>query len=76
MQVVHNELSKPASTIYKHNLIGLLESAIRASNVQFLPQEIQMRLDVKLLDAAQGDTGWEIFSLDYKLDEPLNTILN
>lgn len=51
MQIISNELSKPASTIYRHNLIGFLESAIRASNVQYLPQEILMRLDVKLLEA-------------------------
>lgn len=76
MSIVEVELTKPAIQIYRHNLIGLLESAIRSSNVQYLPQEILQRLDVKLLESSAGDTGWEVFCLDYRIDQPLNTILN
>lgn len=76
MQVLQNELSKAAVSVYRHNLIGLLEGAIRASNVQYFSQEILSRLDVKLLEPSQGDTGWEVFSLDYRIEEPLNTVFN
>lgn len=30
---------------------------------------------MKLLEQNPGDSGWEIFSLNYSVDEPLNTIL-
>ena len=32
MDLLGAELNKPANSIYKHNLVGLLESAIRSSN--------------------------------------------
>nr|KAJ3421485.1 Gamma-tubulin complex component 3 [Polyrhizophydium stewartii] len=68
-------LSKPASTIYRHNLTGTLESAIRSSNAQYDNPDILKRLDVRLLEASGGDTGWDIFALDYHVDSPINTIL-
>jgi gamma-tubulin complex component 3 len=42
-------LSKPAVTIYRHNLTGTLESAIRSSNAQYENTDILKRLDVRLL---------------------------
>ena len=74
--MLYDELSKPAVSVHKHNLISLLESAVRASNVQYLPAEVNLRLNIKMLEAAQNDTGWEVFCLDYTVDEPINTILN
>lgn len=76
MEMLYDELSKPAVSVHKHNLISLLESAVRASNVQYLPAEVNLRLNIKMLEAAQNDTGWEVFCLDYTVDEPINTILN
>lgn len=35
MDLMNTELNKPANSIYKHHLLGLLEGAIRSSNVQF-----------------------------------------
>ena len=50
-----------------HNLAGILETAIRGTNTQYEPQHILGRLDVKLLEIQPGDTGWDVFSLDYKV---------
>lgn len=44
------ELSKDARVIYRHNLTGGLETAIRSSNAQFENADILERLDVRLLD--------------------------
>ena len=41
--------------IFKHNLLGLLETAIRSSNAQYHNSEILNRLDIKLLEASPGD---------------------
>ena len=41
---------RPAHSLYMHNLTGLLEAAIRATNAQFDDQEILKRLDCRLLE--------------------------
>jgi gamma-tubulin complex component 3 len=75
MDSLGSTLSKPATGIYRHNLTGTLESAIRASNAQYDHPEILKRLDVRLLEASGGETGWDIFVLDYHTDAPCNTVL-
>ncbi|CAJ0868824.1 6386_t:CDS:10, partial [Entrophospora sp. SA101] len=65
----------PANTLYRHNLTGTLEAAIRASNAQYDDPDILRRLDVRLLEISYGDVGWDVFSLDYYVDSPINTIL-
>lgn len=41
---------RPATTLYQHNLTGILETAVRATNAQFDNAEILKRLDVRLLE--------------------------
>lgn len=68
-------LSQPANTLFRHNLTGTLETAIRSSNAQYDDPDILRRLDVRLLEISPGDSGWDVFSLDYHVDSPVNTIL-
>lgn len=75
MDSLVSELSKPAGQLYKYTLLGVLETAVRSSNAYYTDSEFLDRLDVKLLEASPGDNGWDIFSLDYKVDAPINTIL-
>jgi gamma-tubulin complex component 3 len=75
MDLLVNELLKPAGQLYKYSLLGILETAVRASNAYLSDSEFLDRLDVRLLEASPGDNGWDIFSLDYKVDPPINTIL-
>lgn len=44
------ELVRAATTLYQHNLTGILETAVRATNAQFDSPEILKRLDVRLLE--------------------------
>lgn len=60
--------------LYPHNLSSILESAIRATNAQFEDADILNRLDVRLLEQSPGDTGWDVFSLDYHVDGPIGTV--
>ncbi len=76
LQLLEEELGRPASQLYPHNLAGVLETAIRATNAQFEDPEILERLDVRLLDIQPGDTGWDVFSLDYKMSGPVGTVFN
>lgn len=61
MDLLADELGEPASKIYRHTLMGFLETAIRTSNAQYQSKELLNRLDIKLLEASPGDRGWEIF---------------
>lgn len=74
MDLLFNELKKPATQIYKHNLLSILETAIRASNAQYHDQDCLKRLNIKLMDSSTGDTGWDIFVLEYNVEIPLNVI--
>ncbi|KAI1885373.1 hypothetical protein AGOR_G00219470 [Albula goreensis] len=74
MDLLKPELARPATTLYQHNLTGILETAVRATNAQFDSPEILKRLDVRLLEVSPGDTGWDVFSLDYHVDGPIATV--
>ena len=68
------ELTKPATSLYLHNLTGTLETAIRATNAQFEDPDILKRLDVQKLELSPGDHGWDVFSLQYHVDGPISTV--
>lgn len=51
MDLLKPELVRPATTLYQHNLTGILETAVRATNAQFDSPEILRRLDVRLLES-------------------------
>lgn len=67
LELLDEELGRPATQLFRHNLTGILETAIRATNSQFEDPDILERLDVRLLDIQPGDVGWDVFSLDYKV---------
>ncbi|KAF9930238.1 Gamma-tubulin complex component 3 [Linnemannia zychae] len=75
MESLGTNLSQPANTLFRHNLTGTLETAIRSTNAQYDDPDILRRLDVRLLEISPGDSGWDVFSLDYHVDSPVNTIL-
>jgi len=76
MDLLISELSKPATSIYRHNLLAILETAIRSSNAQFIDNDLLNRVDIKLLEPSPGDNGWDIFSLTYKVESPLSTLFS
>ncbi|KJE89819.1 tubulin [Capsaspora owczarzaki ATCC 30864] len=76
MFLTHEELAKPAASLYVHNLAGILESAVRATNAQYEPTAQLNRLGVKMLEVSPGDVGWDVFTLDYAIEHPLDLILS
>jgi len=70
-----DSLDRPANTLYRHNLTATLESAIRGSNAQFDSPEILRRLDARMLELSHGELGWDVFTLEYKIEPPLNVIV-
>lgn len=69
-------LSLPASSLFRHNLTASLETAVRGSNAQYDDADILRRLDARMLEASEGDLGWDAFTLEYKVDSPVNTVLD
>lgn len=74
LDLLDGELGQPATQLMPHNLAGILETAIRGTNTQYEDPAILGRLDVKLLEIQPGDTGWDVFSLDYKVTGPIGVV--
>ena len=75
MESLATNLDRPAGSQYRHTLTAQLEHAIRGSNAQFDPPDILRRLDARLTEMEKGDTGWDVFTLEYKVDAPVDVII-
>ncbi|KAH7105471.1 gamma-tubulin complex, DGRIP91/SPC98 component [Auriculariales sp. MPI-PUGE-AT-0066] len=69
-------LARQANTLYRHNLTATLEAAIRSSNAAHQPADVLRRLDARMLPYSHGELGWDVFTLEYKVDAPLDTIID
>ena len=47
---------------------------MRATNAQYSDGDIISRLDVQMFEVSPGDTGWDVFTLDYHVDGPILTV--
>lgn len=73
--VCRPELDRPAKELYSYELSSILDAALRSTNAQYDDAEILNNLDVRLMSNFEGDTGWDIFSLQYTIQGPLLTML-
>ncbi|KAG8821864.1 Microtubule-nucleating Tub4p (gamma-tubulin) complex component [Serendipita sp. 399] len=76
MDSLLTSLSRPANTLYRHNLTATLEAAVRASNARFDPPDVLRRLDARMLEYSHGEIGWDVFTLEYKVDAPIDTVID
>lgn len=76
LELVHPELKKSAVSVYHHNLMAIMETAMRQTNAQFEDPDILGKVCVKLLVASGGEDGWDIFNMSYNLASPLDTIFS
>eukprot|EP00927_Polykrikos_kofoidii_P054441 TRINITY_DN48852_c0_g1_i1.p1 TRINITY_DN48852_c0_g1~~TRINITY_DN48852_c0_g1_i1.p1 ORF type:complete len:931 (-),score=128.29 TRINITY_DN48852_c0_g1_i1:121-2913(-) len=74
MDIAEAELSRDAKDVHRHQLIGVVDMAVRQSNAQFCPVDTLQRLDVKILEPSAGERGWDVFLLDYAIDSPLHVV--
>ncbi len=75
MESLASNLDRPAGTQYRHTLTAQLEHAIRGSNAQYDSPDVLLRLDARLLALSNGEVGWDVFTLDYKVDAPVDVII-
>ncbi|KAG2013609.1 gamma-tubulin complex component 3 [Coprinopsis cinerea AmutBmut pab1-1] len=76
MEALGPSLARAANTLYRHNLTATLETAIRTSIAQHDPPEVLRRLDARMLEYSHGEIGWDVFTLEYKVDTPIDTVLD
>ncbi|KAF2643676.1 hypothetical protein P280DRAFT_419972 [Massarina eburnea CBS 473.64] len=75
MESLAANLDRPANTQYRHTLTAQLEHAVRNSNAQFDSIEVLRRLDSRMLELSHGEIGWDVFTLEYKIDAPVDVIV-
>ncbi|KAL9598349.1 MAG: hypothetical protein Q9179_003941 [Wetmoreana sp. 5 TL-2023] len=75
MESLASNLDRPAGSQYRHTLTAQLEHAIRGSNAQYDDPEILTRLDARLLELSHGDIGWDVFTLEYRIDAPVDVVI-
>ncbi|KAF1964781.1 hypothetical protein BU23DRAFT_520671 [Bimuria novae-zelandiae CBS 107.79] len=75
MESLSANLDRPANTQYRHTLTAQLEHAVRNSNAQFDSPEVLRRLDSRMLELSHGEIGWDVFTLEYKIDAPVDVIV-
>jgi gamma-tubulin complex component 3 len=89
LELISADLNKPSHSIVRHNLLGILESAIRSSNAQYDDADVTSRLDIRLStevelssdehshhQQAANNIGWDMFTLYYVVNSPLDTIFS
>ena len=75
MESLSSNLDRPAGAQYRHTLTAQLEHAIRGSNAQYDSSEVLRRLDARMLQLSHGDIGWDCFTLEYKIDAPVDVVV-
>lgn len=75
MESLAPNLDRPAGAQYRHTLTAQLEHAIRGSNAQHDNPEVLRRLDARMLQLSHGDIGWDCFTLEYKIDAPVDVVV-
>jgi len=75
MESLATDLDRPAGAQYRHTLTAQLEHAIRGSNAQYDSPEVLRRLDARMLQLSHGDIGWDCFTLEYKIDAPIDVVV-
>ena len=75
MDNIGPSLDEPANSLSVFKLSGILEQSVRSSSVQTDAAEYLDRLRVRLMPHLNEEIGWDVFTLDYAVNQPLTTIL-
>lgn len=76
MESLSSTLDRPAHTQYRHTLTAQLEHAIRNSNAQYDDPDVLRRLDARMLELSYGERGWDVFTLEYRVESPVDVVVD
>ncbi|KAL3232470.1 Spindle pole body component SPC98 [Nakaseomyces bracarensis] len=74
-------LNAPAETLTNYGLTGILQESVQQSSLRnringYDNNFVINKLDARVLDLGHGSNGWDVFTLDYLIDQPLSLIIN
>jgi gamma-tubulin complex component 3 len=69
-------LDRDASKLLRHHLASDIETAIQGSNARLEPDDVLRRLDAIIQPLKPGARGWDCFSLQYRVESPINAVLD
>ncbi|TKA62438.1 hypothetical protein B0A49_10065, partial [Cryomyces minteri] len=75
MESLASNLDRPAGSQYRHTLTAQLEHATRNSNAWDDGADVLRRLDARMLELSHGEIGWDVFTLEYRVDAPIDVII-
>lgn len=76
MESLSGPLSRPAGSLFRHALVSSLDQVLIAACRGERDRHIRERMDVRIHETTNPKvTGWDVFTLDYKIDFPLNVII-
>ncbi|PNS19072.1 hypothetical protein CAC42_1808 [Sphaceloma murrayae] len=75
LESLATNLDGPANSQYRHHLTSALDHSIRNSNAQYEAPDITRRLDARMLELSHGEIGWDVFTLEYRMDSPLDVVV-
>ena len=80
LELLWDGLNRPAGSLFRHNLVGVLESSIASTRNPKESDWLLANLDVRLLSNDQisgsGACGWDVFALDYRVSFPVDCVLD
>lgn len=69
-------LSKPAGSLFRHALVSCLDQVLLSIPQKDTRLDVRKGMEVRLHDATNPKLlGWDVFTLDYKTEFPLDVIL-
>jgi len=74
MDLMGPSLEQPANSLSVFKLSGMLEQAVRSSSAQSDSPDFLDRLRVRLMAHLNEEVGWDVFTLEYVVNQPLTTI--
>lgn len=75
LESLASNLDGPANAQYRHHLTSALDHSIRNSNAQYDTADMTRRLDARMLELSHGEIGWDVFTLEYRMDSPLDVVV-
>lgn len=76
LDTMQDVLESSARNIFKHNLNSLLDSTKGQLSFSSYKKQYMDRVGIHLFDQSIGSKGWDVFSLHYEVDPPLNIIFD
>lgn len=81
IQNSENLFNQPSQLLESHHLTKCLQIAIQQSSLRNRLNKsdnnlLVNRLDARILELAHGSSGWDVFTLDYLVDQPLSTVMD